>query len=73
MDEKFRHRPLLLRVHPLLASHLQRGLPSRLLRWRLQMPTPKLRLDLDEQMDPLAFDVMDEKSGKPLTKKYGQK
>jgi ribonuclease G len=72
VDEKFRHRPLLLRVHPLLASHLQRGLPSRLLRWRLQMPTPKLRLDLDETMDPLAFDVLDEKSGKPLTKKYAK-
>ena len=70
VDEKFRHRPLLLRVHPLLASHLQRGLPSRLLRWRLQMPTPKLRLDLDEQMDPLTFDLVDEKSGRQLTKKY---
>ena len=70
VDEKFRHRPLLLRVHPLLASHLQRGLPSRLLRWRLQMPTPKLRLDLDEQMDPLTFDMVDEKSDRPLTQKY---
>ena len=70
VDEKFRHRPLLLRVHPLLASHLQRGLPSRLLRWRLQMPTPKLKLDLSESMDPLTFEVLDEKSERPLTKKY---
>ena len=69
VSERHRKRPVLVRVHPFLAAYLQRGLPSAFTRWKLKSRL-KLKLDVDEQADPLGFSVRDEKSGKNLTKKY---
>jgi ribonuclease G len=69
VQDQHRRRPILIRCHPFLAAYLNRGIPSLLTRWRLRTRL-KLRLDVDEAADPLAFSVRDEKSGKNLTKKY---
>src|SRR5690554_2671129 len=67
--DEHRKRPILIRVHPFLAAYLNRGIPSTLTRWRLRTRL-KFRLDVDEAAAPLSFSVLDEKSGKNLTKKY---
>jgi ribonuclease G len=69
VQEQHRRRPILLRVHPFLAAYLDRGIPSTLTRWRFRTRL-KFRLDVDEAADPLGFAVLDEKSGKNLTRKY---
>ncbi|MEP0547337.1 MAG: Rne/Rng family ribonuclease [Rhodothermales bacterium] len=69
VQEQHRKRPILLRVHPFLAAYLDRGIPSTLTRWRFRTRL-KFRLDVDEAADPLGFAVLDEKSGKNLTRKY---
>lgn len=69
VQEQHRKRPILLRVHPFLAAYLDRGIPSTLTRWRFRTRL-KFRLDVDETADPLGFVVLDEKSGKNLTRKY---
>ena len=69
VQEQHRKRPILLRVHPFLAAYLDRGIPSTLTRWRFRTRL-KFRLDVDEAADPLSFVVLDEKSGKNLTRKY---
>lgn len=69
VQDRHRKRPILIRVHPFLAAYLQKGIPSTLTRWRLRTML-KLRLDIEESVDPLTFSVRDEKSGKNLTRKY---
>ncbi len=69
VQDQHRKRPILVRVHPFLAAYLDRGIPSTLTRWRFRTRL-KFRLDVDEAASPLAFAVLDEKSGKNLTRKY---
>ena len=69
VQDQHRKRPILIKLHPLLAAYLNRGLPSTLTRWRFRTRL-KLKLDVAEDADPLSFAVRDEKSGKNLTKKY---
>ena len=70
VDEKYRGRPIVVRVHPLLGAYLRRGFPSPLTRWRLALRGVPFRVEEDAAVDPLAFDVRDQKSGRPLLKKY---
>jgi len=72
VDERYRDRPVVVRVHPLLLAHLQRGFISTLTRWRLTVRGINWRVEEDAAVDPLGFDVRDEKSGRSLLKKYGQ-
>jgi len=67
---KYRDRPIALLVHPLLATFLRRGFPSRLFRWRLTMRGIPFHVEEDSSMDPLAFLVRDDKSGKSINAKY---
>ena len=69
VQDQHRKRPILIKIHPLLAAYLDRGIPSTLTRWRFRTRL-KLKLDVAEEADPLSFAVRDEKSGKNLTKKY---
>lgn len=70
VSEKYRDRPIVVRVHPLLASHLQRGFPSLLTRWRFRLRGVRFALDTDPTLHPLDFEVCDEKSGKSLRSQY---
>ena len=70
VGERFRKRPILIQVHPFMGAYLNKGLPSTLLRWKLRIRGIRFQLDVDDSMSPLAFEIRDEKSGKPLTKKY---
>ncbi len=69
VQDKHRKRPVLLRVHPFLAAFLHRGVPSQFTKWKFRTRL-RLVLDVDDGTDPLAFRVLDQKSGKNLTKKY---
>jgi Rne/Rng family ribonuclease len=70
VDEAYRLRPVIVRVHPLFLTHLQRGLFSALTRWRFSIRDIPWRIEEDAALDPLAFDVRDEKSGRSLLRKY---
>ena len=70
VDERYRDRPVVIRVHPLFLAHLQRGLFSTLTRWRLSVRGIAWRVEEDAAVDPLSFDIRDEKSGRSLLKKY---
>jgi ribonuclease G len=70
VDEDYRLRPIVVRVHPLFLTHLQRGLFSALTRWRFSIRDIPWRIEEDATLNPLAFDVRDEKSGRSLLKKY---
>ncbi|CAN5573204.1 hypothetical protein BH23BAC4_BH23BAC4_17820 [soil metagenome] len=72
VEDRYRRRPIRVRLHPLLSSYLHRGLPSLMMRWRFRFRGLPIRYELDEGVDPLSFDVRDEKSGMPLTRKYAQ-
>ena len=70
VDEKYRGRPVVVRVHPLFGAYLRRGFPSTLTRWRLAVRGIAFSVEEDPSVDPLAFDVRDQKSGRSLLKKY---
>ena len=70
VDERYKGRPIVVRVHPLLAAYLRRGFPSPLTRWRLALRGITFTMEEDATVDPLAFDVRDQKSGRSLLKKY---
>ena len=70
VDEKYRGRPVVVRVHPLFGAYLRRGFPSTLTRWRLAIRGIAFSVEEDPGVDPLAFDVRDQKSGRSLLKKY---
>jgi len=70
VDAKFKARPISVRVHPLLGAYLRRGFPTPLTRWKLTLRGISFRVEDDASVDPLAFDVRDEKSGRSLLKKY---
>ncbi len=70
VPEKYRDRPIVVQVHPLLASHLRRGFPSLLTRLRFRHRPLRFHLDTEPTLHPLDFEVQDEKSGKPLKSQY---
>ncbi|MEM0962723.1 MAG: Rne/Rng family ribonuclease [Bacteroidota bacterium] len=70
VGEKYRKRPIVVRVHPLFGAYLRRGFPSPLTRWRLSLRGITFVIEQDPAVDPLAFDVRDQKSGRSLLKKY---
>ncbi|WP_412070539.1 Rne/Rng family ribonuclease [Rubrivirga sp. IMCC43871] len=70
VDERYKSRPIVVRVHPLLGTFLRRGLVSPLTRWRLSLRGIVFEVEDDTSIDPLAFDVRDQKSGRSLLKKY---
>lgn len=69
VQDQHRHRPILLRVHPLLASYLTKGVLSTFRKWKWNTGL-KLVLDEDERTNPLTFSIRDQKSGKNLTRRY---
>ncbi|WP_420455045.1 Rne/Rng family ribonuclease [Rubrivirga sp.] len=73
VDEKYKRRPIVVRVHPLFGGYLRRGFPSPLTRWRLSLRGISFVLEEDATVDPLAFDVRDQKSGRSLVKKYSER
>ncbi len=70
VDDRYKGRPIVVRVHPLFGAYLRRGFPSPLTRWRLGLRGLPFHLEEDAGVDPLAFDVRDQKSGRSLLKKY---
>ncbi|GAB5533949.1 MAG: hypothetical protein Rubg2KO_01980 [Rubricoccaceae bacterium] len=70
VDDKYKARPIAVRVHPLLGAYLRRGFPTPLTRWKLTLRGISFRVEDDPSVDPLAFDVRDVKSGRSLLKKY---
>ncbi len=70
VDARYRGRPIVVRVHPLLGAHLRRGLVSTVTKWKWSLRGIPFRLLDDPTMHPLTFDVRDEKSGRSLRKKY---
>ena len=70
VDEKYRDRSISVLVHPLLGAFLRRGFPSRVTKWKFGIRGIPFRVEEDAALDPLAFIVRDEKSGKPITGKY---
>ena len=70
VDERYARRPIVVSVHPLLGSYLRRGFPSPLTRLRFRLRNLPFRLADDPKVDPLAFEVSDEKSGRSLLSKY---
>ena len=70
VDERYKRRPIVVRVHPLFGAYLRRGFPSPLTRWRLALRGITFVLEEDATVDPLLFDVRDQKSGRSLLKKY---
>ena len=70
VDERYAKRPIVVGVHPLLGSYLRRGFPSPLTRWRFRLRNLPFRLEDDAKVDPLAFTVRDQKSGRSLLSKY---
>ncbi|PAP78107.1 Rne/Rng family ribonuclease [Rubrivirga marina] len=70
VDERYKRRPIAVKVHPLFGAYLRRGFPSPLTRWRLALRGITFVLEEDAAVDPLAFDVRDQKSGRSLLKKY---
>ncbi|MEM7788208.1 MAG: Rne/Rng family ribonuclease [Bacteroidota bacterium] len=72
VDDRYRSRPIVVRVHPLFGAYLRRGFPSPLTRWRLSLRGIAFHLEEDAGIDPLGFEVRDQKSGRSLLKKYSQ-
>ena len=70
VDDQYKGRPIVVKVHPLLGSFLRRGFPSPLTRWRLGLRGIAFTVEQDATVDPLAFDVRDQKSGRSLLRKY---
>ncbi|MEL6615947.1 MAG: Rne/Rng family ribonuclease, partial [Bacteroidota bacterium] len=70
VDARYAKRPILVRVHPLLGSYMRRGFPSPLTRLRFRLRSIPFRVVEDQNVDPLSFEVNDEKSGRSLLSKY---
>ncbi|OZC04060.1 Rne/Rng family ribonuclease [Rubricoccus marinus] len=70
VDAKFARKPIVVSVHPLMGSYLRRGFPSPLTRLRFRLRNVPFSVVDDPKVDPLSFEVVDEKSGRPLRSKY---
>jgi ribonuclease G len=57
-DHRDRHRSITLRVHPFTAAFLQRPVPTYPTRWFMDHLV-RVHLEPDEDLDPLAFRVVD--------------
>ncbi|MDX1438601.1 MAG: Rne/Rng family ribonuclease [Rubricoccaceae bacterium] len=68
--DRYRGRPIVIRIHPLLESYLRRGFPSRILRWRFGIKGIKFSFEINSALHPLDFDVCDKKSGKSLKARF---
>ncbi len=70
VDEKFARKPIVVSIHPLMGSYMRRGFPSPLTRLRFRLRGVPFQVVDDPKVDPLSFEVVDEKSGRPLRSKY---
>ena len=70
VEAKFARKPIVVSVHPLMGSYLRRGFPSPLTKLRFRLRSIPFRVVDDAKVDPLSFEVVDEKSGRPLRSKY---
>lgn len=70
VGDRYRKRPIVVRVHPLTAGFLRRGFPSPITRWRFKLRGITFHLEEDTSIDPLSYKVEDQKSGRSLLSKY---
>ncbi len=73
VSERYRDRPIQVRVHPLFRNYLRKGLLNQIRSWKWSLRGLKLDFIEDTAIHPLDFDVRDQKSGKSLTSRYKQK
>lgn len=73
VPERYRDRPIVIRVHPLFDAYLKRGLITQIRRWKWNARGLNFEVAQDDGMHPLDFDVRDRKSGKSLTSRYEPK
>ena len=73
VPERYRSRPIAVRVHPLFAAYLKRGMITQIRRWKWNVKGLSFEVVQDAGMHPLDFDVRDKKSGKSLTSRYEPK
>lgn len=62
--------PIKLRIHPFTASYLNRGFPGQTFRWYLKHRV-KVKVEIDEHIDPLSFHFIDMGSGQGLSSRPG--
>ena len=70
VPERYRSRPIVLRVHPLFEAYLKRGMITQIRRWKWNVKGLNFEVVQDAGIHPLDFDVRDKKSGKSLTARY---
>ena len=64
-DHKSRRRAITLRVHPFTAAFLNRPVPSYPTRWFMNHLV-RVHLETDEEISPLAYRIVDDRSGETL-------
>ncbi|MEM6325600.1 MAG: Rne/Rng family ribonuclease [Bacteroidota bacterium] len=70
VDARYANRPIVVGVHPLMASYLRGGFPSRLTRLKFRLRSLPFQVEENPKVDPLEFAVRDRKSGRSLLSKY---
>ena len=60
--------PLVLRVHPFTSAYLNRKVPTYPTRWFVKHLI-RVRLEPDEQLDPMGFRFLDARNGEDLTER----
>ena len=68
--KKGKRRTLELQVHPFAAAYLTQRIPTHTLRWFLKYFI-RVRLKLDESLDPLGFRFVDPVTGEDFSKRSG--
>jgi len=63
---KSKGKAVTLRVHPFTAAYLNRRVPNTPTRWFMKHFV-RVKVELDETLDPLAYRFLDGKSGKDVT------
>ncbi len=66
--EKGKRASLILRVHPFTRAYLNRRFPKTGVRWRLRHGV-RVKLEENEDLDPMAFRFYDAKTGAELTRR----
>ena len=73
VNDRYRDRPVVIRVHPLLETYLKKGIFNRMLKWRLGVKGIKFSFETNSALHPLDFDACDKKSGKSLKARFTPK
>jgi len=68
VDHKSERRAITLRVHPFTAAYLHRPVPSYPTQWFMEHLV-RVHLDTDDDLSPLAYHVVDTRTGQPLVER----